>query len=226
MNTKICSKCKIEKPIDEFSKDKNRKDNKYIYCKICQRKELKKHYENNKEKIKLKHKKYYEDNKEKEHKRSKKYYEEHKEEINIKNNEYNKNHKDERKLYKKHYDDTHKEEKAIYGNYYYNTHKEEIKEYNRLYLKTNNGKKLDRRKKSKRNRNLGFIPLNNTQLNHDSHHIDKDYIINIPKDLHQKYRHNHKKSDTMIEINKLAFEYLYSNPLNINYDNLDKYYKE
>ena len=35
MGTKICSKCKDEKQIDEFGKDSSRKDGYSYLCKIC-----------------------------------------------------------------------------------------------------------------------------------------------------------------------------------------------
>lgn len=35
MTTKICLKCKIEKNIDNFCRDKNKKDGYNIYCKSC-----------------------------------------------------------------------------------------------------------------------------------------------------------------------------------------------
>lgn len=34
---KQCSKCKIEKPLDQFSKDSSRKDGKQLHCKECNR---------------------------------------------------------------------------------------------------------------------------------------------------------------------------------------------
>ena len=34
---KTCVKCNTERPYDNFSKDKNRKDGLYVYCKICMR---------------------------------------------------------------------------------------------------------------------------------------------------------------------------------------------
>ena len=37
METKICSKCKEEKFICEFTKDKQRSDGYYVYCKKCRR---------------------------------------------------------------------------------------------------------------------------------------------------------------------------------------------
>ncbi|MGI9460164.1 MAG: hypothetical protein ACR2NF_09215 [Pirellulales bacterium] len=35
MQTKACSKCKEEKPVEAFAKDKSRKDGKTVYCKDC-----------------------------------------------------------------------------------------------------------------------------------------------------------------------------------------------
>ena len=42
MNIKICSCCKKELLLTEFSKDKSRKDGLYCYCKICNREANKK----------------------------------------------------------------------------------------------------------------------------------------------------------------------------------------
>jgi hypothetical protein len=57
METKICSKCKGEKNICEFSKDKSRKDGYYLNCKQCEKIRLKLFRSNNPEKIKEKYKK-------------------------------------------------------------------------------------------------------------------------------------------------------------------------
>ena len=38
MKIKICSKCKLEKPIEEFAKDRARKDGLYPSCDTCRRK--------------------------------------------------------------------------------------------------------------------------------------------------------------------------------------------
>jgi ribosomal protein S15P/S13E len=58
---KICCRCNIEKELQEFPKDKNRKDGYYIICKNC-RKLI---YQSNSKDIIEKSKKYYQDNKEK-----------------------------------------------------------------------------------------------------------------------------------------------------------------
>ena len=61
---------------------------------------------------------------------------------------------------------------------------------------------------SQRKRNMGFIPLNYHLPNHDGHHIDNEYVIYIPHDIHTSIYHNHNKPNTMVEINKIAFKYL------------------
>ena len=49
---KYCPKCKSEKELTEFSKDKNRADGHYTYCKQCGKEDSKKYYKENKEKLK------------------------------------------------------------------------------------------------------------------------------------------------------------------------------
>ena len=56
---KVCSKCKEEKELSLFSKDKKRKDGHRSSCKSCQ----KQYQQNNIKKIKEYRKKYYQDNK-------------------------------------------------------------------------------------------------------------------------------------------------------------------
>ena len=57
MVTKICSKCKEQKEVCEFYKDKKRKGGFSINCAECERKRLKSYRENNKEKLIEKYKK-------------------------------------------------------------------------------------------------------------------------------------------------------------------------
>ena len=56
---KICSKCKQEKPIIEFCRDKNRKSGRYPQCKSCAKEYIKIYTFNNKDKLKEYHKKLY-----------------------------------------------------------------------------------------------------------------------------------------------------------------------
>ena len=61
METKICSKCKGEKLLSDFTKDKNRCDGYYVYCKEC----CKVSYQSKSSEIKEKSRNYYYNNKEK-----------------------------------------------------------------------------------------------------------------------------------------------------------------
>lgn len=63
METKLCKKCKIEKQISDFGKDRTRKDGYFPYCKECCNKDSKENYIKNKsEKIKYQ-KEYYQNHK-------------------------------------------------------------------------------------------------------------------------------------------------------------------
>lgn len=48
---KICNKCKCEKDISEFSKNKARPDGLNNWCKVCMRKNSRKYYKTNKERM-------------------------------------------------------------------------------------------------------------------------------------------------------------------------------
>lgn len=58
-------------------------------------------------------------------------------------------------------------------------------------------------------RGLGSEVINEWFINCHRHHINKQQIICIPKDIHKKYQgHMLKKPETMILINREAFKYL------------------
>jgi len=92
--TKICSKCKIEKPIEAFSKDKNKKDGLSNQCKECNAKYRIEYRKNNKYKLKIDMAKYYKINKDNLKIRNKEYRKIHKDEIKVKHAEYYKNNRD------------------------------------------------------------------------------------------------------------------------------------
>jgi len=61
---KICSKCELSKSIEDFNKDKSRKDGLFPQCKVCKYSGSKIFYENNKEVILSKQQVYYLHNRE------------------------------------------------------------------------------------------------------------------------------------------------------------------
>jgi len=165
MILKRCSKCGIEKPLDDFSNNKNHKDGKHNQCKLC----IKEYQQSDKGKIAV-------------NKASKKYSET---EVG----------------YKSHLKAVNKYHKTDKGKSIVN---KSIKKYHQ----SDNGKMSISKTQSKRKRDMGFIPLNEYQLNHAGHHINKDYVIYIPYNIHNSIYHNHKLPETMVDINNYAFEYL------------------
>jgi hypothetical protein len=82
---KTCTRCKIERPIGQYSKDKSKKSGLRPYCKTCVKKRYnaerekhktysKRHYAENREKYRTYSKRHYEYNREKHKTYSKNYY--------------------------------------------------------------------------------------------------------------------------------------------------------
>lgn len=72
-----------------------------------------------------------------------------------------------------------------------------------------------RKQKAKR-RALGFIPLNLWFAGSDGHHIDREHVIYIPRELHQSVRHNVWNGRNMKEINDKAFAWLSSQVVSVS----------
>ena len=49
--SKICSNCKLEKPLNEFSKEKSNKDGYTYNCKVCRNKKYNDWAKDNKDKV-------------------------------------------------------------------------------------------------------------------------------------------------------------------------------
>lgn len=88
MRTKVCTKCRKEKELQDFSKCKKHNDRLSYWCKSCKGLCDKKYQDNNKEKLKIYSKKYYDKNTEKILKYQKEYYILNEEKISIRSKEY------------------------------------------------------------------------------------------------------------------------------------------
>ena len=116
-STKVCTKCKVEKPISEFHKSKKYKSGIRSVCKTCRaeahkanlpaiRKQRKRHYEKNKEKLCDYQKEYRKNNEELVKARKKKYREVYKEQIAYKKKTHYELNKDKIKVCVKRYSKT------------------------------------------------------------------------------------------------------------------------
>lgn len=109
---KTCTKCKIEKPFEQFNKASKEKDGLTSRCKACIKEYHQEHYKKNKEKIDARNKAWAENNRErrKEYEKryreenldrikekSQKYYLENKETIDARNREYDRLHPEKAK---------------------------------------------------------------------------------------------------------------------------------
>lgn len=122
MKTKICSKCKTEKSITEFHKNKYSQDGLRCECILCRIVESEQYYQKNKKRLSQQTKEYYQI------------------------------HKKEYKEYLKKYHQTHKERIAKQVKEYQQKNKQKIIEYQKKYRKENHDKLLEKTKIQRINR--------------------------------------------------------------------------
>ena len=152
MNKKICTNCKKEKPLNEFSKNFHKKESKYYYrsmCKVCSNKKTKEWREKNKKHIKNYQKECLNNNKELMKEISKNYRTKNLEKVKKKELEYRKNHVEKIKETKRKSREKHREEIRQYMKQYrknnadkikkqsYNYYKEKLKNDNMYKMKLN-----------------------------------------------------------------------------------------
>lgn len=128
---KKCSKCKIEKCLLEFSKDKSTQDGYQYKCKSCE----KEYRQNNKDNIKKYLKEYYKSNKEYISKKKKEYEKINKEIISKKKKLYREANKEIIANYRKANKEKYSKYNKKYRKKYYKDNKEKISEYFKNWLK-------------------------------------------------------------------------------------------
>ena len=157
MQTKTCSKCKIEKLIREYHKDNRNKNGIQSRCKLCRNEYSKK----NKEKIKIKNKKYNEKNREK---------------INKQKREYNrsKKNKEKRKEYdKKNREKINKRQKKYLNERY----KNDLQFKTMINVRTRLRKYLESEKIQKNNRTILSVGCSKEHLtNWIKYNLDLDNL--------------------------------------------------
>ena len=136
MGTKMCRKCFEEKSIDNFTKDKKRKDGLDNCCRDCK----KQRYIDNKESISINKKQYYQNNKENLSEKRKVYYVNNKENILIIRKQYRKDNKEIIKVNSKQYSEDNREKLDKYYKQYREDNRESILKKNSLYSKENTDK--------------------------------------------------------------------------------------
>jgi len=139
---KKCSKCEEVKPVEEFYKDKSKKDGHQSKCKEC----IKEYYEKNKRKIaeyKVKHRT---KNKGKIAEHNKMYREENKDKIATRRKQYREENREKLTKCKKKYYEENKEKVLEYQKQYGEENREKIAERGKEYREENKDKIATRRK--------------------------------------------------------------------------------
>lgn len=148
IETKICSVCKIEKPVSEFYKRKDRKGNESYRndCKECHSNRHKEYYEENKDSVKKKNKEYASNNKEKILQNKRDYYQNNKDVWeNWKKNNPERYKENSKRANERRVADGRKKES---DKKYYETHKDKFKKYAEENKDSINEKRRKRNKTS------------------------------------------------------------------------------
>ncbi|HEY5576216.1 MAG TPA: HNH endonuclease [Clostridiaceae bacterium] len=205
METKVCSECGIEKPVEMFGKLKSEKDGLAKKCKICKTKQYKQWYEANRESVNERMKLWREENKEHVAEYNKQYgtkwYEENKERSASQQKQYreaNKEHKSERmKLWRQ----ENKEKLSEYMNQYYEQNKIKLRELGKQYQKNNPEiyRKIRQTRRARKNQLFASLTIEQWEkikihFNNKCAYCGKEHPLEqehfIPLSKHGEYTHN------------------------------------
>ena len=204
MDSRVCKKCGLEKPLTEFRKTVNKSNNRVYYRSSCHACELtySRDYEKTKRIItderREYHKKWRDENKDK----IKEYRDNNKERIQQKSKEYYEKNKDELKAYSKEFYSEHKDYYKTKNKEYKYNNKEHISEYNKKYLQENHESIMARRKIYIKE-NIDMI--NSKRRVYDKKRRENDQIYRFKVQIrhlinHSMERKGYKKSSRTHEI--------------------------
>jgi superfamily II DNA helicase RecQ len=153
IETRICTKCEVEKPLNDKYFNKNKSKSGFnTRCKAC----IKEHYENNKEQVIERAKEYYQNNKIKILKQEKEYQQSNKEFIAKRVHKYYQLNKE----HKKRYNLENKESRKEYRSIYYQLNKERFYKYDKERYENNKERSYKYNKEYKKNNRPRLNALN------------------------------------------------------------------
>ena len=222
METKVCSKCNIEKELSNFRKRKDSKDGFRTECKQCSYLVWKKYRDNNDEKIKDQKRKEYVDNREKILLKVKNYREENIDVIRIKDNDRSKKRYQKDPNRSKIYYEKNKENILTYKKEWSEKNKEKVKVKRNLYhsLRLKNDV-IFRLKCVMRSRLLSFLKTRNITKKDKTfdivgcspeflkEHLEKQFISGMTWDNRSEWHIDHiiplSSAKTEDELYKLCY---------------------
>ena len=168
METKVCSKCGLEKSLSEFYKDNQKKDGLTSICKICTNNRVKIYKEENSEKVKESKQKHYLKNKDKYSNLNQKWKKE--------NPEYMSN-------YSKLYYVKNREILIECSRNYYETNKDNVLEKSKEYVKNNFDKTSDYQKKYREDNKE---KLQNYKYYYSKNRRETDILFNLKNNVRHR----------------------------------------
>jgi len=77
------------------------------------------------------------------------------------------------------------------------------------------GRKVASHKDNSKRRKMGFVPLNKPFIGCEGHHVDKEQVIYMPKELHQSIYHRQSDGRGMAKINAIAYNFLFKQEVEV-----------
>ena len=149
----------------------------------------------------------------------------HPEQVKATGKRYRDTHLEQKRATEKDWRATHTEQLKAKSKAWYNEHREKAKADLKVWLKTDKGEASQKKsvakfrktdsgiasskKRNAKRRMLEFIPLNERFEGSEAHHIDKEFIIYVPKEMHRSVWHNIHTGKGMEQINDMAIDFCY-----------------
>jgi len=140
-HSKVCTKCKEEKPLVAFGNSRASKDGLQYQCKACKNQYSKQYYQENREY----YKQYYQENREK----KLKYFRENREIRSEYNKQYYQNNREKRLEYRKQYYQKNRDKYSEYNKQYRQDNLDKMKEYEKQYYQENREHYSEYKKKNR-----------------------------------------------------------------------------
>ena len=196
METKFCSKCGKELPLNMFGKRQDSKDGYTYECKECQKERMKQYYQGNKEHIAESRRQYQQDNKERIAEYHKQYQQDNREHIAECHKQYQRDNKEHIAESRRQYQQDNKEHIAEHKEQYYQDHKEHVKQHLQEHKEY-----ITKRTKQYKEDNREHLAEHAKQYQHE--HLEKFRISN------QKRRALKKSLPATLTINQWKTAKLY-----------------
>ena len=141
--------------------------------------------------------------------RSRRWYVNHKEEMSAWGKKRNIEHGEELKIYQAAYYVANKERRTVQIAVWQKANADLIRTAEKAWIALHPEQmRAKRRKAHAKRRVLAFVPLNLPFAGSEAHHIDKEHVVFIPKELHKSVSHDIWVGRNMEQINALAMRWL------------------